>query len=61
MLYRHTTKMEQMLEQMLAKMGSFHEEMKTNQAKMDTTLKDMKGELTTRLEAKIEAEIKTNI
>jgi hypothetical protein len=34
-------------------------EVRTNQAKADTTLKEMK-ELTARLEAKIEAEIKTN-
>jgi hypothetical protein len=34
--------------------------MKTNQAKMDTTLKEMKEELTAGLENKIEIEIKTN-
>lgn len=48
---------------MLAKMDSFQKEMKdiiTNQTKTDATLKEMKEELTAKLEAKIEDEIKTN-
>jgi hypothetical protein len=51
--------MEQMMANLLAEMKAEirtnREEMKTNQAKMDANLKEMKEEMMARLEAKIEA------
>jgi hypothetical protein len=51
--------MEQMMANLLAEMKAEvrtnKEEMKTNQVKMDGNIKEMKKEMTARLEAKIEA------
>jgi 23S rRNA pseudoU1915 N3-methylase RlmH len=46
-LYRHTMEMEQMMACLL-------DEIRTNQTKADTNLKEMKEEMTTRLKAKID-------